>query len=78
MKQKDHRNRSSKTANQRKVKRLIVIGLIVVAAISIGISLAIMSYKLLPSSNGILSLDGIQCNASEHSYFMFMRIWMSL
>jgi hypothetical protein len=46
-----------------------VIGLIVAAAISIGISLAITPYKLLASSNGALSVDGIQCNASEQLLF---------
>ena len=69
MKQKDRQNRSSKAVNQRKIKRLIVIGLIIVAAISIGISLAVASYKLLPSSNGALSVDGIQCNTSEQLLF---------
>jgi hypothetical protein len=68
MKQKDRQNRSSKAVNQRKTKRLIVIGLIVVA-ISIGISLAVTSYKLLPSSSSALSVDGIQCNASEQLLF---------
>jgi hypothetical protein len=68
MKQKDRQNRSSKTVSQRKIKRLIVIGLIIVA-ISIGISLAVRSYKLLPSSNGALSVDGIQCNTSEQLLF---------
>jgi hypothetical protein len=68
MKQKDRQNRSRKTPSQRKIKRLIVIGLIVVA-ISIGISLAVTSYKLLPSSNTALSVDGIQCNASEQLLF---------
>jgi hypothetical protein len=68
MKQKDRQNRSSKTVSQRKIKRLIVIGLIIVA-ISIGISLAVTSYKLLPSSNGALSVDGIQCNTSEQLLF---------
>ena len=68
MKQKDRQNRSSKAVNQRKTKRLIVIGLIVVA-ISIGISLAVTSYKLLPSSSSVLSVDEIQCNASEQLLF---------
>jgi hypothetical protein len=68
MKQKDRQNRSSKTASQRKTKRLIVIGLIVVA-ISIGIGFAVTSYKLLPSSDATLSVDGIQCNASEQLLF---------
>jgi hypothetical protein len=68
MKQKDRQNRSSKAVNQRKTKRLIVIGLIVVA-ISIGISLAVTSYKLLPSSSSALSVDEIQCNASEQLLF---------
>ena len=68
MKQKDRQNRSSKAVNQRKTKRLIVIGLIVVA-ISIGISLAVTSYKLLPSSSSALSVDEIQCNASEQPLF---------
>jgi hypothetical protein len=68
MKRKDRQNRSSKTASQRKTKRLIVIGLIVVA-ISIGIGFAVTSYKLLPSSDATLSVDGIQCNASEQLLF---------
>jgi hypothetical protein len=68
MKQKDRQNRSSKAVNQRKTKRLIVIGLIVVA-ISIGISLVVTSYKLLPSSSSALSVDEIQCNASEQLLF---------
>ncbi len=45
-----------------------MIGLIVVA-ISIGISLAVTSYKLLPSSSSVLSVDEIQCNASEQLLF---------
>jgi hypothetical protein len=69
MKQKDRQNRSSKSVNQRKTKRLIVIGLIVVAAISIGISLMVTPYKSLPISNGALSVDGIQCNSSEQLLF---------
>jgi hypothetical protein len=69
MKQKDRQNRSSKSVNQRKTKRLIVIGLIVVAAISIGISLMVTPYKPLPISNGALSVDGIQCNSSEQLLF---------
>ena len=68
MKQKDRQNRSSKAVNQRKTKRVVVIGLIVVA-IFIGISLAVTSYKLLPSSSAALSVDGIQCNASEQLLF---------
>ena len=46
-----------------------MIGLIVVAAISIGISLMVTPYKSLPISNGALSVDGIQCNSSEQLLF---------
>ena len=61
MKQKDSQNRS--IASQRKIKRVVVIGLIVLA-ISIGISLAVTSYKLLPIYSAALSVDGMECNAS--------------
>jgi hypothetical protein len=68
MKQKDSQNRSRKTASQRKIKRVVVIGLIVLA-IFIGISLAVTSNKLLPSYSTALSVDGIQCNTSEQLLF---------
>ena len=68
MKQKDSQNRSRKTASQRKIKRVVVIGLIVLA-ISMGISLAVTSYKLLPISSATLSVGGIQCNAIEQLLF---------
>ena len=68
MKQKDSQNRSRKTASQRKIKRVVVIGLIVLS-IFIGISLAVTSNKLLPSYSTALSVDGIQCNTSEQLLF---------
>ena len=57
-----------KDSKSEKNKRVVVLGLIVLA-ISIGNSLAVTSYKLLPSSSAALSGDGIQCNTSEQLVF---------
>jgi len=68
MKSKDRRNRGSKVARERKIKRFIVIGLIAAAAIGIGVAVA--SSKFLSSSNASAqTIDGIQCNAIEQLVF---------
>src|ERR687886_84337 len=68
MKQKDRQNRASKVVRDKKIKRLIVIGLIIVVAIGIGVAVA--SSKFLSSSSAAaLTIDGIQCNAAEQLVF---------
>jgi|ERR671932_1668657 hypothetical protein len=68
MKQKDRQNRASKVAREKKIKRFIVIGLIIVVAIGIGVALA--SSKFLSSSSAAAqTIDGIQCNAAEQLVF---------
>ena len=68
MKSKDRRNRASKVVREKKIKKFIVIGLI--AAIAIGIGLAVASSKFLSSSNASAqTVDGIQCNAIEQLLF---------
>ena len=68
MKQKDRQNRASKVAREKKIKRFIVIGLIIVVAIGIGVAVA--SSKFLSSSSvAALTIDGIQCNAAEQLVF---------
>jgi hypothetical protein len=68
MKQKDRPNRGSKVVRDKKIKRLIVIGLIIVVAIGIGVAVA--SSKFLSSSSAAaLTIDGIQCNAAEQLVF---------
>ena len=68
MKQKDRPNRGSKVIRDKKIKRFIVIGLIIVVAIGIGVAVA--SSKFLSSSSAAaLTIDGIQCNAAEQLVF---------
>jgi hypothetical protein len=68
MKQKDRQNRGSKVAREKKIKKIIVIGVIIVVAIGIGVAVA--SSKFLSSSSAsALTIDGIQCNASEQLVF---------
>jgi hypothetical protein len=68
MKSKDRRNRGSKVLREKKIKRVIVFGLI--AAAAIGIGLAVASSKLLAGSNASAqTIDGIQCNAVEQLVF---------
>jgi hypothetical protein len=68
MKQKDRQNRASKVARQKKIKRFIVIGLIIVVAIGIGVAVA--SSKFLSSSSAAAqTIDGIQCNVAEQLVF---------
>jgi hypothetical protein len=68
MKSKDRRNRGSKVLREKKIKRVIVFGLI--AAAAIGIGLAVASSKLLVGSNASAqTIDGIQCNAVEQLVF---------
>lgn len=68
MKQKDRQNRASKVAREKKIKRFIVIGLIIVAAIGIGVAVA--SSKFLSSSSATAqTIDGIQCNTAEQLVF---------
>jgi hypothetical protein len=64
IKQKDRQNRASKAIRDKKIKRLVMIGVIVAAAIGIG--LAIASSKVLSGSGvSALAIDGIQCNNVE-------------
>src|ERR687884_1261327 len=68
MKSKDRRNRASKVVREKKIKKFVVIGLI--AAVAIGIGLAVASSKFLSSSNASAqTVDGIQCNAVEQLLF---------
>jgi hypothetical protein len=64
IKQKDRQNRASKAIRDKKIKRLVMIGVIVAAAI--GIALAVASSKALTGSGVSASaIDGIQCNNTE-------------
>jgi len=64
IKQKDRQNRASKAIRDKKIKRLVMIGVIVAAAIGIG--LAIASSKALSGAGvSALAIDGIQCNNVE-------------
>jgi hypothetical protein len=68
MKQKDRQNRGSKVAREKKIRRFIVIGLIIVVAIGIGVAVA--SSKFLSNSSAAAqTIDGIQCNAAEQLVF---------
>ena len=68
IKQKDRQNRASKAIRDKKIKRLIMIGVIAVAAIGIGLALA-SSKALSGSSAAALTIDGIQCNNVEQLVF---------
>jgi len=64
IKQKDRQNRASKAIRDKKIKRLVMIGVIVAAAVGIG--LAIASSKALSGAGvSALAIDGIQCNNVE-------------
>jgi hypothetical protein len=64
IKQKDRQNRASKAIRDKKIKRLVMIGVIVAAAVGIG--LAIASSKALTGAGVSASaIDGIQCNNVE-------------
>jgi len=64
IKQKDRQNRASKAIRDKKIKRLVMIGVIVAAAVGIG--LAIASSKVLSGAGVSASaIDGIQCNNVE-------------
>jgi hypothetical protein len=64
IKQKDRQTRASKAIRDKKIKRLVMIGVIVAAAIGIG--LAIASSKALSGAGVSASaIDGIQCNNVE-------------
>jgi hypothetical protein len=64
IKQKDRQNRASKAIRDKKIKRLVMIGVIVAAAVGIG--LAIASSKALSGAGVSASaIDGIQCNNVE-------------
>ena len=54
-------------AREKKIRKFIVIGLIIV--VSVGIALTVASSKLLSGSNRPLSVDGIQCNSVEQLVF---------
>jgi hypothetical protein len=63
IKQKDRRNRASKVIRDKKIKRLIVIG--VIAIIAIGIGIVVATSKIPLQANAAPTIDGIQCNPSE-------------
>jgi hypothetical protein len=64
IKQKDRQNRASKAIRDKKIKRLVMIGVIVAAAVGIG--LAVASSKALSGAGVSASaIDGIQCNNVE-------------
>jgi hypothetical protein len=63
IKQKDRRNRANKVIRDKKIKRLVVIG--VIAAIAIGIGIVIATSKIPLQANAAPTIDGIQCNPSE-------------
>jgi hypothetical protein len=67
MKEKDRRNRANKITRDRKIKRLIVIGMIV--ALAIGIGIAVSSSKIILSGASSSSIDNIQCNSMEQAAF---------
>jgi hypothetical protein len=67
MKAKDRRNRANKITRDRKIKRLIVIGMIV--ALAIGIGIAVSSSKIILSGASSSSIDNIQCNSMEQAAF---------
>ena len=63
IKQKDRRNRANKVIRDKKIKRLVVIGVIVIIAIGIGI--VVTTSKIPLQANAAPTIDGIQCNPSE-------------
>ena len=69
MKEKNRRNRANKITRDRKIKRLIVIGII--AALAIGIGIAISSSKIILSGASASSpqIDNIRCNSMEQVAF---------
>ena len=63
IKQKDRRNRANKVIRDKKIKRLVVIG--VIAIIAIGIGIVVTTSKIPLQANAAPTIDGIQCNPSE-------------
>ena len=56
IKQKDRRNRASKVIREKKIKRLVVIG--VIAAIAIGIGIVVATSKVLLQDSAAKTIDG--------------------
>ena len=63
IKQKDRRNRASKVIREKKIKRLVIIG--VIAVIAIGIGIVVATSKIPLQASAAPTIDGIQCNPSE-------------
>jgi hypothetical protein len=63
IKQKDRRYRATMVIRDKKIKRLIVIG--VIAIIAIGIGIVVATSKIPLQANAAPTIDGIQCNPSE-------------
>ena len=63
IKQKDRRNRANKVVREKKIKKLVVIG--VIAAIAIGIGIVVATSKMPLQASAAPTIDGIQCNPSE-------------
>jgi hypothetical protein len=69
MKEKNRRNRANEIARDRKIKRLVAIGVIV--ALVIGIGVVVSSSKIILSGASASSppIDNIQCNSMEQAAF---------
>jgi hypothetical protein len=69
MKEKNRPNLANKITRDRKIKRLIVIGVIVALSIEIGIALSSSKIIFSGASSSPLPIDNIQCNSMEQAAF---------
>ncbi len=69
MKEKNRPNRANKITRDRKIKRLIVIGVIVALSIGIGIVMSSSNIILSGASASSPQIDNIQCNSMEQAAF---------
>ena len=67
IKPKDRQSRAAKAIRDKKIKRLIVIG--IVAALAIGIGLAVVSSKVISGASAAPPIDNIPCNSMEQLTF---------
>src|SRR5436309_15879922 len=67
MKQKDRHNNANQIIKNKKIKRLIAIGLVIAMAIRLG--LAVSSSKLISGAPSSPPIDNIQCNSMEQAAF---------
>ena len=64
---KKRNNRANKIMKNRKINKLIIIGIIV--SISLVIGFAMTNIKILSNANASVPIDGIKCEAMESTIF---------